>query len=710
VCGFAGIASPRSQRIVSREEVDVMLTTIAYRGPDDAATTFRPHFAVGFRRLAIVDPQFGRQPMSTDDAALDVVHNGEIYNHEELRETLASRGHRFRTRCDSEVLLYAYREWGEGCAKHLRGIFAFAIWDESRQALFLCRDRSGVKPLFLRVHGEELLFASEAKALLAHPSASRRIDLLGCFAQAEPDALLEESPFQGISQLGAGCSLTFTAAGELRPLRYWTYEPVLELGADDDGGDQDIARFREELLRVVPMQLMADVPLGAYLSGGLDSSVVAAAARTHVAGLPTFTSVSAGSEDPWFAYVLSRASDLRNTHFVRFSPEDLLEELPRVAWGAEGTFDLGFLGRYQLATAASRLGLKVLLSGQGADELMGGYEGSYSALARSARQAAHAARLLDSGWSAVAGALSDSIDCEPADLAIHLKREHAALSHYLLRFEDRMGMLAGVEVRVPFLDHRLVEICASIGGARRRSLFGDKRLLREAARGLVPDGVRMRAKFAFNGHLPPISQLLLSVDRETDVSELLTESTIKDRSYFDPRQVRRLTEACNYRALDAVLIVHLLDELFVSNFDPARFASPRVSAPQIRVDASWMPAATVLFLARQGPSSADVPWLNSAVTHVGLIHAVQASRSEQPLVLAIQLNDGRRTFMPVPEDLEATKVVEFLRATDGTRTYSQIAASLGVTVETALAIGRMASDQGLLEHGPKALPGSESLS
>jgi hypothetical protein len=452
------------------------------------------------------------------------------------------------------------------------------------------------------------------------------------------------------------------------------------------------------------MQLMADVPLGSYLSGGLDSSVVAAVARTHAAELPTFTSVCAGSEDPWFSYLLSRALDLRGARFVRFAAEELLEELPRVAWGAEGTFDLGFLGRYQLAAAASRQGLKVLLSGQGADELMGGYERSYSALVASAHRAANAARLLDSGWAAMASSLRDSAASETDDLVTFLEREHAALSHYLLRFEDRMGMLAGVEVRVPFLDHRLVEMCATIPGARRRRLFGDKHLLREAARGLVPDGVRLRAKFAFNGHLPPITQLLASVGRETTASELLTERSVRAKGYFEPRQVERLAVAGSYHALDAVLIVHMLDELFVSSFDPTRFAGAPVSAPEITVDGSWMPAETVLFHARKGPSSADRPWISSDVTHFGLLHRVSRPGSEERARLAIQLNDGRRVLTAVPADLDATMVVEFLRLADGTRTYAELATSLGASAEIVLRIGRFIHDEGHLEHGPKALP------
>jgi asparagine synthase (glutamine-hydrolysing) len=411
--------------------------------------------------------------------------------------------------------------------------------------------------------------------------------------------------------------------------------------------------------------------------------------------------VCAGSQDPWFAYVLSRAAGLRDARFVRFAPEEMLEELPRVAWGAEGAFDLGFVGRYQAAAAARRQGIKVLLSGQGADELVGGYARSYAALEATARRAAYAARLLDDGWASVAAALRDGVGVTAEDMAAHLRREHAALSHYLLRFEDRMGMLAGIEVRVPFLDHRIVETCAAITGARRRRLFEDKHLLREAARGLVPEAVRLRTKHAFNAHLPPITQVLTTAGQDTAAAEVLTEASIHEKGYFDPRQVGRLLAAGNYRALDAVLIVQLLDELFVSRFDPGRFGGALIPSPEVTVDASWMPAEAVLVSARKGPSARDKPWIASSVTRFGLLEsAVPGS----PAVLAIQINDGRNALLPTPEGIDAALLVELLRRADGTRTYDELSASIGAGLETVLAVGGFAASQGLVEHGPKALP------
>jgi asparagine synthase (glutamine-hydrolysing) len=694
-----------------------MLATVAYRGPDDERYALLPGIGVGFRRLAIVDPEHGHQPMATPDGRLTLVCNGEIYNHRELRALLSEKGFAFRTQCDSEVLLHAYDEWGAALVERLRGIFAFALWDARAATLLLGRDRSGVKPLFVREQGDELIFGSEAKAVLAHPTSIRRLDPVGCFAPAEPGALLEGSPFEGVQQLGAGCTLTFAAEGGLRPHRYWSYAPSTDAGGDEAVGNDPIgtdavaawiARFREELLRVVPMELMADVPIGACLSGGLDSSVVAAIAARHAPGLPTFTSVCAGSEDPWFAFGVAHAARL-DPHFVRFEPDELLAELPIVAWGAEGAFDLGFVSRAQLAVSARNHGLKVLLSGQGADELMGGYDGSYAALAASADRALAAARLLDSGSADLASALrhrasgsDEDAAVEARNVAEHLGRQHAGLGPYLLRFEDRMGMLAGVEIRVPLLDHRLVEICASLPAHSRRVLFDDKRLLRDASLGLVPDSVRLRQKLAFNSHLPPMTQVLARTKHDGLAAELMTERMIHDKGYFDPREVKRAQQAANYRLLDAVLIVQLLDELFVASFEPTRFAqAPAPPTPDVTVDASWMPVEMVRTMARKGPSLDDTPAVRDDIVYVGVLERVQARGSDESAastMLGLRFNDGRHVLMSVPEALGATLVAAFLRQADGARGYAALATAIDASSETVLAIGRFAAGKGLLHH------------
>ena len=680
-----------------------MLAPIAYRGPDDEAFDQRPGFGVGFRRLAILDPEHGRQPMTTPDGRLTLVCNGEIYNHASLREELSEKGHAFRTRSDSEVVLHAYAAWGADCTERLRGIFAFAIWDAKERTLFLCRDRSGIKPLFVRIQQDELFFASEAKAILAHGSMPRRLDLVACFSPAEPDAHLEPSPFVGIEQLGAGTTLTFGPNREPRTRRYWTYAPTTEPG-DGASDEHDIARFREEIVRVVEMQLMADVPLGACLSGGLDSSLIAALASVHQKRFTTFTTATDRSHDPWFAFALSRSKGL-DSHFLRFDPAAVLGALPLVAWGAEGLFDLAFASRLQLCAFARERGIEVLLSGQGIDELLGGYDKTHAAMAAAARRASAAAKLLHCGFPEIADLLAHAaIDAERGtsarDVAALLRRQHADLSHYLLRFEDRMGMLAGVEVRVPFLDHELVELCARIPPERRTSLFGDKRLVREAAKGLLPDSVRLRQKYAFNGNMPTITRVLES-ERESELLSLTDDATVRAKGYFDPARVKQLRATRGERLLDVVLVVHLLDELFVSGFDPTRFAgAPVPRAEEITASESWMPAEAILFAARSGPRPTDTPSIAQEITFVGLLHAVAPNASRDEELLVVRTSAGVDAHFSLPDALDPVLVVSCLRAIDGHRSYAEVATTTSAPLDDVLAIGRFLSQKGWIEHGP----------
>ena len=226
-----------------------------------------PEFALGFRRLSIVDLAGGHQPLSNEDGSIWLVFNGEIYNHETLRRELVAQGHRFRSRSDSEVIVHAYEQWGHRCAAKLRGIFAFAIWDRNERALWLVRDHSGIKPLYLTRIAGEVRFASEIKALLVDPGMHREIDPLGYVSAdvVEPD--FEPTALVGVEQLGAGRALRVDAQGETIT-RYWRYVPSCALEPID--GDALVERLRKTLEDVVGMQLMADVPIGAYLSGGVD--------------------------------------------------------------------------------------------------------------------------------------------------------------------------------------------------------------------------------------------------------------------------------------------------------------------------------------------------------------------------------------------------------------------------------------------------------
>ncbi len=596
MCGFVGIFSYDPARPVAREELEPMLDTLWYRGPDGTGYLVEEGVGLGFRRLAIIDLEGGRQPMPNEDGTLWVVNNGEIYNFRELAAELKDRGHRFATRSDTEVIVHSYEEWGEKCVERLRGIFAFALWDRRQRRLFLARDRSGIKPLNVVFQRDRIAFASEAKALLVANGVERRLDLLGYVGGAEIDPPLARTTFDGILQLGAGCALTATADGH-RVERYWRYRPSEALrGAGPESPVESFRGLFEETLRE---QLVADVPVGAALSGGIDSAaVVAAIVRAGRRDIRTYT-VDFGddaTEDVHRARQVAAFLGVANQTVPCPIDAGTLETLPFVAWAAEGEFDLGYVGRYALARAVSADGAKVLLSGQGIDEMLTGYWPSYARYQEAAleRYLGERVRPTYRGWPAFSERVLEELasrlaaddagaapDLPPLAriVAAELRAEHARLGTSLLRFEDRMGMAGSVEVRVPFLDHRLLEFCASFPEAERRELFSGKALLRRAVGPWLPEGIAERPKLAFNKSAPAVTRLLLGQPEGSPLRDLLSRDVVESKGYFTWARCDALLRARNFAALDHVFIVHLLDELFVQRFDPLRFsgAAPGVT-------------------------------------------------------------------------------------------------------------------------------------
>jgi hypothetical protein len=282
-------------------------------------------------------------------------------------------------------------------------------------------------------------------------------------------------------------------------------------------------------------------------------------------------------------------------------------------------------------------------------------------------------------------------DTGNADVAAtdELKRQHAALSGYLLRFEDRMGMLAGVEVRVPYLDHQLLELCARVPLARRADLFSNKHLLREAVAGRVPDLCRLRPKFPFNASLPPLTHLLdMHPGAGGGLGDLLSPSAVKQRGYFAPADVQRLVDARRFDALDGVLVIHLLDEVFVRNFDPLRF-SP-VPPPPIddvaAVDHGRLPAERLMLAARRRLTEQLAPAVDPLIVRVGLLFPVNAAPAASPApALVVHFSDGREPYTlgaAVWGDAGAdSRLVDLVRLADGRRTYAALAVALGLSTE-----------------------------
>src|SRR5256885_3247690 len=275
MCGIAGVIKFGRDQRVNPDTIRQMCSVMAHRGPDDDGFYVSGPVGLGMRRLSIVDLARGHQPISNEEETAWIVFNGEIYNHAELREQLQLRGHRYRTNSDTETIVHLYEEYGRDCVKHLRGMFAFAIWDRRSRRLFVARDRLGIKPLYFRYEGGVFLFGSEIKAILAHPGVKTKFNA-GVLAEYLAFGYVagQETMFAGIQKLLPGHTLELDETGELKTQQYWDLS--IDVDTDAQPRSHYVQNYRERLEECVSSHLMSDVPLGVLLSGGLDSSAVAA--------------------------------------------------------------------------------------------------------------------------------------------------------------------------------------------------------------------------------------------------------------------------------------------------------------------------------------------------------------------------------------------------------------------------------------------------
>lgn len=374
MCGIAGLFHFDQTR-ADPQVLRRMLSPIRHRGPDAGGAYVDGGIGLGHVRLSIIDPEGGRQPMSNEDRSLWVTFNGEIFNYLELRESLLRKGHRFATRSDTEVILHLYEEFGEDCVRHFNGQWALAVWDRRRRRLFLSRDRLGIRPLFYTVACGKFVFASEIKALLMHPDVTAEIDPRGLsqvFTFWSP--LPPTTVFRGIRELPPGHNL-IVERGETRANRYW------QLDYDWQSGPADERQWADELLALLVdatrLRLRSDVPVGAYLSGGLDSSVTTALIRqcTDV-HLRTFSVTFDDAEFDESGYQSQVVAALRTDHReIRCSPEEIGRVFPEVIWHAERPIlRTAPAPLYLLSKLVHDEGYKVVLTGEGADEMLGGYD------------------------------------------------------------------------------------------------------------------------------------------------------------------------------------------------------------------------------------------------------------------------------------------------------------------------------------------------
>ncbi|HXJ47930.1 MAG TPA: asparagine synthase (glutamine-hydrolyzing) [Candidatus Acidoferrum sp.] len=524
---------------VDARQIDGMRDRLAHRGPDGARTWISRHdsgaVAFGHRRLAIIDlSEAANQPMFSADKTLAIIYNGEIYNYVELREELRARDHVFRTESDTEVLLAAYSEWGADCLPRLNGMFAFALWDASQRRLLLARDRFGEKPLFYaRLPHGGIAFASEAKALFAHPdiSASVNDEALRFYLDGRYFESDEVTLFKGIKRLPGAHAMTVDGSGEITRLwRYWTLD--FSAVQDDYHEREAVEKFRHLMRRSVSMRLRSDVPVGTSLSGGLDSSTVVAlvAQMKDARGLVTQNTFSARfDDDPALSegpYVdLVAAATGVKAHMVTPHPERLIAESRSLHYHQEEPFlSASIYLQWCVARLAAAKATTVILDGQGADELLGGYQYYFPShqldlvesgqwwpavresalfsrrLKQASRQFPDSGRRFNrrAGLSLARLAMSAARRRRPQPGGGRYRslRASALISDslpQLLRYADRNAMAFSRETRLPFLDYDLVDFVA---GLPERAFVGDgwqKLILRRAGEGLVPSQVLWRS-------------------------------------------------------------------------------------------------------------------------------------------------------------------------------------------------------------------------
>ena len=374
MCGITGVMQFEDGVRVEPETLRQMCAAMVHRGPDDEGIYTAGSVGIGMRRLSIVDLATGHQPLSNEDGSVWIVFNGEIYNHTSLAEKLQSRGHQYRTHSDTETIIHLYEEYGPDCVQHLRGMFAFAIWDARRQRLFIARDRLGIKPLYYQLTSQRIIFGSEIKVILAFPGSGAHFDRAVLPEYLAFGYLSEEQTFySGIRKLMPGHWMEVGASGQVRIERYWDL-PVTQ---DEHSRPESyyIETYRAMLEQAVDVHLMSDVPLGVFLSGGVDSSAVAAL-MTKIRRAPVETFSVGYTEDAYseLPYARAVAKHLNSLHHeVLVSQQDFFDSLPHLIWHEDEPIVWPSSVPLYFVAQLAHERVKVVLTGEGADETLAGY-------------------------------------------------------------------------------------------------------------------------------------------------------------------------------------------------------------------------------------------------------------------------------------------------------------------------------------------------
>ena len=583
MCGFAGYINLRNNPKVEFATLQRMTETLVHRGPDSSGYFLADDVGFGFRRLSIIDPAGGDQPLYNEDGSIVLACNGEIYNYRELRTELTQKGHSFRTNSDVEVILHLFEEEGDAFLNRLNGQFAFALYDSRKKRLLLARDHFGVNPLHFTIVKDVLIFASEIKAILEHPLARREVDLTGLDQVFSfPGLISPRTMFKGVESLKSGHAISVQNAN-VQEKEYWDLDyPKIGEVADGQPEKKYVEDLKERFTQSVVYRLQADVPVGSYLSGGLDSSMIAAMIRQAAPQTDRHSfSITFGDA------ALCEAKDQKTMaahvnsvhHDIRFGWSEIAERLRSMIYHCEcpvkETYNTCSMA---LSEAARTTGIPVVLTGEGADEMFAGYVGyrfDQLGLRNSQKrdfETVMEEELRERLWgdknlfyeidqyafretknalySDGVNELFDDFECLNFELVNkeRLRDRHFIHQRSYLDFKlrlsdhlisdhgDRMALANSVEARYPFLDIDLVEFSRTIPPELKLSQFTEKYILKKVAEGLIPKEIIDREKFGFYA---PGSPYLLKQNIPW-INDLLCPERLKRQGYFNPVTIERL--------------------------------------------------------------------------------------------------------------------------------------------------------------------------
>lgn len=598
MCGICGIYDLSGKHLITSEMMNKMLASIYHRGPDGSQVKLFEGVGLGFNRLSFIDLDGGMQPIANEDETLFMICNGEIFNYRELRTELAAKGHSFRTKTDVEVILHLYEEYGQDFPNRLNGQFAIALYDKRKEQMLLVRDQIGISPLFYTVADGRFIFASEIKAILECPWVERRLNLKAVDQLMNyPGVVSPETFFAGISSLRAGHMLLIKKDSEIKDIEYWdlcypTEEP------EDKGEAYYVEKLREMLKQSISRRLVADVPVGFYVSGGLDSSVVACYIGKFL--LDSYYSFSAeigeaDLDESRFQKIVQACVN-SNHYSTKVGEEEIWQNLYDVVYHAESGLKESYdVAAYMLSSLVQKSPAKAVLTGQGSDEFFCGYVGYMVDLFRNmqkGKMTAEECEINERLWgdpyfryernhpeirkihkTVYSDRIRGEIDKFSAwsvspinvdrvkGLSSQKRRSYIDYKlrlsdHLLTEHGDRMFFSHSVEGRHPFLDAELLSFVAAIPDKYKMNGAKEKYILKKAGEGIVPEEILKRRKFPFQA--PGMSSMVKKAKGEI---EFLSDSILKKYDIFDINKVnemKKVYQADDFRLMGAYEIDYLL--------------------------------------------------------------------------------------------------------------------------------------------------------